>query len=137
MGFVTHFLGFPHPIHFVFASYCAHGPVSYHSWHVGPLGLLPLSLGFLNPFTLSLPFIVPMLAHWLVSYHFSHVGPLGLLPLPLGFLGPFTLSLPLIVPMGLLIVIPITLAHWVYYLFPWDSLAHSLCIYLLLRSWAC
>ena len=180
--FITSFLGFPRPIYFVFASYCAHEPVGFHFCHVGPLGLLPLFLGFFGPLTLSLPLIVPMgllvvipamLAYWVyyllswvssahllclylllcswvcwlsflpcwpigfitsflgflrptyfvftsycahrpVGCHSWHVGLLGLLPLFLGFLGPFTLSLPLIVPMGLLIVIPVTLAHWVY-----------------------
>ena len=34
-------------------------PLSFHGFasHVGPLGLLPLSLGFLSPYTLSLPLI--------------------------------------------------------------------------------
>ena len=59
----------------------AHGTASCHFCHVGPLGLLPLFLGFLGPFTLSLPLIVPMsllafifamLAHW-VYYLFSWV----------------------------------------------------------------
>ena len=46
---------------------------SYHFCHVGPLGLLPVSLGFPDPFALLLPFVVlmglpvvipAMLAHW-------------------------------------------------------------------------
>ena len=62
-------------------SYYAHGPTGYHFCHVGSLDLLPIFLGFLSPFTLSLPLIVPMdplvvilatLAHW-VYYLFSWV----------------------------------------------------------------
>ena len=65
----------------------AHGTASCHFCHVGPLGLLPLFLGFLGPFTLSLPLIVPMsllafifamLAHW-VYYLFSWVSSAHLL----------------------------------------------------------
>ena len=69
---ITSFLGLLQPIYFTFTSCCAYGPIGYHSYHVGPLRLLPLSLGFL---------------------------------------GPFTLLLPLVVPMGLLAIIPVTLAH--------------------------
>jgi len=39
--------------------------------------------------------------------------------------------------MGLLVVIPAMLAHWVYYLSSWTSPTHLLYLYLLLRSWAC
>jgi len=38
--------------------------------------------------------------------------------------------------MSLLAIIPTMLAHWVYYLFSWASLAYLLCLYLLLCPWA-
>ena len=62
--------------------------------HVGPLGLLLLSLGFLGPHTLSLPFILPMgllivipamLARW-ACYLFSWASSARLLLLYLLFL---------------------------------------------------
>ena len=81
--FITSFLGLPQPIHFTSTSYCTHGPIGYHSCHIGPLGLLPLFLGFLVPFALPLPLITPMallaiilvaLAHWVyLSYFFYHL----------------------------------------------------------------
>jgi len=62
--------------------------------------------------------------------HSCHIDLLGLLSLFLGFPSSFTLLLPLVVPMGLLAVIPIILAHWAYYLFPWAFPAHLLYFYL-------
>ena len=47
----------------------------------------------------------------------GHVDPLGLLPFSLGFPSPLSSSFLLILPMGLLAVIPVTLAHWACYLF--------------------
>ena len=76
-------------------------------------------------------------AYGLVGCHSYHVGPLNLLPLPLGFHKPFTLLLPLIMPLGLLAVIPVMLAHWIYFLFSWASMAHLLCFCHLLCPWAC
>ena len=61
------------------SSYSSHGPVGCYSCHVGPLGLLPLLLGFLGPLISYLPLIlhinplaiIPvMLAHW-ACYLFS------------------------------------------------------------------
>ena len=59
------------PSNFIFSSYSSHEPVSCYSCHVGPLGLLPLFLGFSSPVTSSLPLILPMcplvvvmLTHW-------------------------------------------------------------------------
>jgi len=83
----TSSLGLLQSIYFTFTSCCAHRPASCHSCHVGPLGLLPIFLGFHSPFTLL--------------FH-------------------------LIVPMGLLAVVLVVLAHWVYYLFSWVSTAHLL-----------
>ena len=57
IGLITSSLGFPWPICFTFTSCCAYGPTSCHSCHVGPLGLLPPSLGFIGPFTLLLPLL--------------------------------------------------------------------------------
>ena len=71
------------------------------------------------------------------GYYSCHVGPLGLLPPFLGFPGPLTSFLSLILLMGLLAVIPMTLAHWAFYLFLWASLACLLCLYLLFLPWAC
>ena len=59
IGLATSFLGLPQPIYSIFTSYSSHGPAGCHFCHVGPWGLQPLSLGFLSPFTLSLPFIPP------------------------------------------------------------------------------
>ena len=79
IGFTTSFLGLPQLIYIAFATYCAYGPVGYHSCHGNSLDLLPLFLGFHGPFTLLLPFIVPIdllavilavLAHW-IYYLFS------------------------------------------------------------------
>ena len=73
IGPTTPFLGLSRPVCSIFTSYSSHGPAGYHSYHVGPLGLLPFSLGFPDPFTSSLPLIPPMgllasiptiLAHW-------------------------------------------------------------------------
>ena len=64
---------FPWLIYFKFIACYVHEPVGCHSCHVGPLGLLPLSLGFHSPFTLLLPIVVlmgllavilVMLDHW-------------------------------------------------------------------------
>ena len=46
------------PIYFTFTSCCSHEPASSHSYHVGPLGSLPLFLGFHNSFTLLLPLVM-------------------------------------------------------------------------------
>jgi len=64
----------PLDFYFCYSSSChAYGHVGCQSYHVGPLGLLPLSLSFLGPFTLHLSLINPMgllatipamLAHW-------------------------------------------------------------------------
>ena len=86
--FITSSFGFPQTIYFTFTSYYALGFAGCHSCHVGPLDLLPLFLGFHGPFTLLLPFIVPM---------------------------------------GLLAVILVILAHWIYYLFSWAFTAQLLC----------
>ena len=82
----------------------------------------------------GLPFL---LLHFLPCLWACHVSPLGLLPFPLGSCGPFTLLLPLVRPMNLLYVIPVMLAHWIYYLFSWASTTHLLYFYLLLCPWAC
>ena len=112
-------------------SYYAHGPAGCHFYHVSPLDLLPLFLGFLGFVFTS------YCAHGPIGCHSCHVGPLGLLPLFLSFLNPFTSSLPLIVPMSLLVANPAMLAHWVYYLSSWASPTYLLYLYLLLRSWTC
>ena len=66
-------LGLSRPIYFTFIFYYAHGSINCHSYHVGPLSLLPLFLSFLSPFALLLPLIVSMsllavipvmLVHW-------------------------------------------------------------------------
>ena len=54
------FRGIPRPIYFTFTSCCAYGSIGCYSCHVGPLGFLPLFLGFHDLFTLLLPFVVPM-----------------------------------------------------------------------------
>ena len=60
IGLITSFLGLSRPIYFTFISCCAYEFVGCYSCHVGPLGLLPLSLSFPNPFTLLLLLVVPM-----------------------------------------------------------------------------
>ena len=79
IGLATSFLGLPQLTYFVFTSYSFHGSASCYSCHVGPLGLLPLFLGFLDSLTSFLPHILPMdllaviptmLAHW-AYYLFS------------------------------------------------------------------
>ena len=67
------FSGFPRPIYFTFTSYYFHGPASYHSCHVSPLGLLPLFLGFLSSFTSLWPLaIIPAtLIHWVYYLTFT------------------------------------------------------------------
>ena len=74
--------------------------------------------------------------HGPISCYSCHASPLGLLPLFLDFFSPFIFSLPLIMSMGLLVVIPTTLAHWAYDHFSWASSIHLLYLYPLLRSWA-
>ena len=54
------FPGIPRPIYFTFTSCCAYGSIGCYSCHVGPLDFLPLFLGFHDPFTLLLPFVVPI-----------------------------------------------------------------------------
>ena len=58
---------------YCFSFYYAHGPTGCHFYHVGPLGFLPLFMGFHGPFTLLLPIVVLMgllaiipaiMAHW-------------------------------------------------------------------------
>ena len=66
------------------------------------MNLLIHFLGFPNPFTSSLPFIVLM----------------GLLLHSLGFLGPFTPTLPLLILMGLLAINPAISACWACFLIP-------------------
>ena len=117
-----------------FSSYYAYEPTGYHSCHVGPLGLLPIFLGFSGPFTLLLLFCY---AYGSVDCQSCHIDPLGLLSLSLDFPSPFTLLLPLVVPIGPLAVIPDILAHWANYLFPWASLTHLFYFYLLLCLWTC
>ena len=81
IGLITFSFGLLRPIYFTFTSCYAHEPVVCHSCHSGSLDLLPLFLGFHNPFALLLPLVVPMsllaiipamLAHW-VYYLFSWV----------------------------------------------------------------
>ena len=84
--------------------------------------------------TIPFPFHGPTghVAHWepipTIPFPFhgptGHVDPLGLLPFSLGFPSPLSSSFLLILPMGLLAVIPVTLAHWACYLFSWASLTH-------------
>ena len=85
------------------------------------MGLLPYSLGFLGPFTTSLPLItlvgflaiiLAMSAHWV--YHFI----------------PWASS-------AHLLLFYLSLFPWVYYLIPWASSAHLLHLYLLSLLWAC
>ena len=109
---------------------------------------------------MNLLYVIPtMLAHWIyylfswastthllyftsccghepTGCHSCHVGSLGLLPLFLGFHNPFALLLPLVVPIGLLAIILVLLAHWVYSLFSWVSTAHLLYFFILLCPWA-
>ena len=91
IGLTTSFLGLLRPTYLIFTSYSSHGHVGCYSCHVGPFGLLPLFLGFLDSLTSSLSLVLPML----------------------------TSSLPLILPMGLLAVILAMLVHWACYLFSW------------------
>ena len=109
IGLTASFLGLLRPTYLIFTSYSSHGHVGCYSCHVGPFGLLPLFLGFLDSLTSSLSLVLPML----------------------------TSSLPLILPMGLLAVILAMLVHWACYLFSWASLAHLLHLYLLFFPWAC
>ena len=74
---------------------------------------------------------------WACWLSFLPHWPIGFITLLLGFPGPFTLLLSFIMSMGLLTVIPTTLAHWVYYLFSWASSAHLLYFYHLLFPWVC
>ena len=87
IGFITSSLGLLRSIYFTFTSCCAHRLASCHSCPVGPLGLLPIFLGFHSPFTLLFHLIVPMgllaivlavLAHW-VYYLFSQASTAHLL----------------------------------------------------------
>ena len=79
VGLITSFLGLPRPNYLIFTSYSSHGPAGCYSCHVGPLDLLPLFLGFLDPLTSFLllippmgllPVIPAMLAYW-ACYLFS------------------------------------------------------------------
>ena len=121
--FSTLFIGFPLPIYFFFISFYSHGLVAellgppflaillYHYlllllWAYWPLfmscqPILPLySLGFLGPFTYSLPLFTS----------------LGLLLHSLGIISLFIFSLPLVIFMGLLAINPATPAHWACFL---------------------
>ena len=60
IGLITSFLGLPQLTCLIFTSYSSHDLASCYSCHVGPLGLLPLFLGFLGPLISSLPLIIPM-----------------------------------------------------------------------------
>ena len=93
IGLATSFLELSRPIYFIFTSYSSHGLASCYSCHVGPLGLLPLFLGFLAPLISSLPLILlmglltvipAMLAHW-TCYLFSWASLAHLLYLYLSF----------------------------------------------------
>ena len=93
IGPITSFLGFPRPTYLIFTSYSSHGPANCHSCHIGPLGLLPLFLGFSGLLTSSSPLIlllgllamIPiMLAHW-ACYLFSWASSAHLLHLYLLF----------------------------------------------------
>ena len=97
-----------------------------------PIELMTSSLGLPLPICFT---FTSCCAYGLASCHSCHVGPLGLLPPPLSLLSPFVLLLPIVLPMGLMAVILAMLAHWVYYLLPWTSLAHLLYFYLLLFLW--
>ena len=95
IGFITSFLGLPRLIYFTFTSYYAHGPASYHSFHVGRLSLLPFFLGLPQPIYFT---FTSYCAHGPVICHLCHVGPLGQLSLCLGFHDSFTLLLVLPIP---------------------------------------
>ena len=121
----------PSDFYLCFSFSChAYRPVGCHSCHVGPLGLLPLSLGFPSPFTLPLSLINPMSLLAAIPAMLTHC------VYYLCFPSPFTLLIPLINPMGLLAAILTMLAHWVYYLYRWASLAHLLYLDLLLVSFS-
>ena len=109
----------PRPIYYIFTSYHSLW-VCWPLCHVSPLGLPFYSLGFLGPFTTSLPLYC---SYGLIGHHSCHISSLSLPLYFLGFLGPFTSSLILIILM-------------VYYFIYWVSLAHLLLLYLLLASWA-
>ena len=69
--FITSFPELLRSIYFTFTSCCAHRPTGCHSCHVGPLSLLPIFLGFHNPFTLLLcPWAcwLLFLSYWLIGF---------------------------------------------------------------------
>ena len=81
IGLFISFFGFLWLIYFTFTSCYARGLAGYYTCHIGPLGFLPLLLGFHGPFTLLLPLVVPVgllaiipiiVAHW-AFYLFSWV----------------------------------------------------------------
>ena len=103
---------------------------------IGPLAIIPDILAhwanYLFPWAslTHLFYFTSCYAYGPAGCHSCHIGLLGLWSLFLGFPSSFTLLLPLVVPMGLLAIIPIILAHWAYYLFPWAFPAHLLYFYL-------
>ena len=106
--FITSFLRLPQPIYFVFTFYCAHGPISCHFCHVGPLGLYLFSWDSSTLYLLLCPRAcwLSFLSRWLIRFittfleihrpiyfvftsycvhelagcHSCHVDPLNLLP---------------------------------------------------------
>ena len=93
------FPGIPRPIYFTFTSCCAYGSIGCYSCHVGPLDFLPLFLGFHDPFTLLLPFVVPISPLGVILTMLAHRVFLSLF---LGFHDPFTLLLHLLLHFSLI-----------------------------------
>ena len=60
---------------YCFSFYYAHGPTGCHFCHVGPLGFLPLFLGFHGPFTFFMLLSLPSSFIFLCCWAFSIVGP--------------------------------------------------------------
>ena len=94
--FVAKLVGLPQPFYYVFTPYYPFGLIGHSA---SPLSLPIHSLGFPNPFTSSLPLIIPI----------------GLLHSS-GLLGPFTHSLPLFIFVGLLAINPAASAPWACFL---------------------
>ena len=79
IGLSISFPMLPWSSYFIFTSYSSHGPIGCYSYHVVPLGFLPLFLGFLSPLTSFLPIIlstsllavIPTMLTQLACYLFS------------------------------------------------------------------
>lgn len=93
MGLLLDSLGFLGSLTTSLPLYYSYELIDPYFCHVSTLSLPLYFLGFPNPFTSSLPLIIPM-----------------------GFFGPFTHSLPLVTFMSLLAINPANSTHWACFL---------------------